>query len=75
MEFLGLIGRGEELKAKEFFIRNTEDADALIDGMLEGADNIANAKDLDWTKVAQSIVEGLGAAGARILIPFLIGLI
>lgn len=75
MEFLGLLGRGEKLKAKEFFIENTEDPDALIADMEAGADAIANAPDMDWTKVASSIIVNLGEIGAKTALAFLIGLI
>jgi len=75
MEFLGLLGRGEKLRAKEFFIEKTQDPDALIAAMESGADAIASAPDVDWTKVATSILVNLGEIGAKTALAFLIGLI
>jgi len=75
MEYLGMLGRGEEREAQEFFIRNTANPDALINGVAGSAGNILNAPNIDWTKTAIAIATAVGELGARMLLTFLIGLI
>lgn len=75
MEYLGMIGRGEQVAAKEFFIRHTSDANALIDGVAGSAGTIVNAPNIDWTKTAVAVATAIGEVGARILVTFLIGII
>lgn len=75
LELFGLIGRGKEIEAQEFFIRKTATADDLIAGMNESAKKIAEAKKIDWEKTITDLIVTIGTVGAKELLPFLIGLL
>lgn len=75
LELFSLIGKGKSIEAQEFFIRKTATADDLIAGMNESAKKIAEARQIDWEKTVTNIVIGIGTAGAKEILPFLIGLL
>jgi hypothetical protein len=70
--FIGMLGRGDTAKAKEVFLQNVTDAEALIEDADNAADNIMNAPSVNWEKVALDIIGDVAEVGARLLCSILL---
>ena len=75
MELIGLIGRGDRLKAEKLFIAKTTDPEALIAGMLDSAEKIEAAPDSDALRVFRDIVISVTEHVARAMLPVLLAAI
>jgi hypothetical protein len=72
--FMGMLGRGDTAKAKEVFLQNVMDPEALIEDADNAAGNIMDAPSVNWEKVALDIISDVAEIGARMLCSVLLPL-
>lgn len=75
--FMAHLAGGKTHEAQLEFIRNTDDADDLIAGMIEDARVVARQKksEEEWKASALELIQAIGIKGAQVILPLLLAAI